>query len=278
MHELAAHFEETVSGVVATVTAASEAVRRNAESMTALAGGAIEETRAVGGASDKMTGDVQTVAAATEELTISFAEVGRSVAEASQIAREAVGDAAQTSRCIAALAEAAQQIGGVVTLIQGVAKQTNLLALNATIEASRAGEAGRGFAVVANEVKGLAGQTAKATEEIAAQIASVQSASQEAVAAISRIVSTIERMDGVSTAMSAAIEEQQSSTREIARSVQQAAAETEQVSGNVGNLAAAARDTGAAADAVLGAARDLAREADRLRRDVATFLEKVRAA
>ena len=187
------------------------------------------------------------MASATEELTSSISEIGRQVAQSTEIAARAVENARRTGDTARSLAEGAQKIGDVVTLIQSIAAQTNLLALNATIEAARAGEAGRGFAVVASEVKSLAGQTAKATTEISEQIAAIQAASDETVTAIRNVANVIAEIDQIGIAIASAIEQQGSATKEISRSVQEAARGTQEVNSNISGVQKAADDTGSAA-------------------------------
>jgi len=211
-------------------------------------------------------------------LSASINEISRQVAESTNIAGEAVAQAEQTNAGVQALADAAQRIGDVVKLISGIAEQTNLLALNATIEAARAGEAGKGFAVVASEVKSLATQTAKATEEITAQVAAIQGATGASVQAIQAIGQTISRVNHIAAAIAAAVEEQGAATQEIARNVQQAAAGTAEVSGHIASVSQAAGETGVAAGEVLGSAKGLARLSDALRDDVDRFVGNIRAA
>ena len=195
-----------------------------------------------------------------------------------RIAQAAVGDAEKTNQTVQGLAQAAQRIGDVLKLISDIAAQTNLLALNATIEAARAGEAGKGFAVVAAEVKNLANQTAKATEEIGLQIGAIQGATKESVEAIQSIGRTIGEVNEIATTIASAVEEQSAATQEIARNVQEAARGTTEVSSNVGGVTQASRETGSAATQVLGAAGELAKLSETLRLEVDQFLTSVRAA
>ena len=211
-------------------------------------------------------------------MTSSVNEVGRQVQESSQIAAEAVRQAELTDARIAQLSQAASRIGDVVKLITAIAEQTNLLALNATIEAARAGEAGRGFAVVASEVKALAAQTAKATEEIGAQIASMQTATQESVGAIKEIGSTIGRISHIASGIAAAVEQQGATTTEIARNLNQAAQATSRVASNISSVNRGAVETGSASSQVLASARSLSKESHLLKGEVDRFLDMVRAA
>jgi methyl-accepting chemotaxis protein len=200
------------------------------------------------------------------------------VQESSRIASEAVDQAARTDHRINELSQLANRVGDVVKFITAIADQTNLLALNATIEAARAGEAGRGFAVVAQEVKALATQTAKATEEISGQISGIQAATQDSVGAIKDIAKTIGRIAEIAAAVAAAVEEQGAATQEIARNVQQAAQGTSQVVANIGDVNRGAGETGAASAQVLSSAQLLANESHRLKREMEGFLTSVRAA
>ncbi|MBR1235277.1 MCP four helix bundle domain-containing protein [Bradyrhizobium sp. AUGA SZCCT0177] len=273
-----ATFDVQVSEALQTLTAASAEMHATAGSMTATAEETSRQATAVANASDVASANVQTVAVATEELHASISEISRQVAQASQTANLAVAETDRTNKTVEGLAEAAQKIGEVISLIQNIASQTNLLALNATIEAARAGESGKGFAVVATEVKALATQTAKATEDISAQIAAIQQETGNAVTAIKTIGTTIAQMNEIATAIAAAVEQQSAATRDIAQNIQEVSKGTTEVSSNVGSVNDAANETGAAASEVLTAADDLSHQSEKLRADVNTFLDLIRAA
>ncbi len=273
----ASHFERDVSSIVDIVAAATTELQNTAQSMVATADQTSRQATAVATAAQQASENVQTVAAATEQLSSSILEINRQVVQSNEIANAAVDEAERTNQKMHGLTEAAQRIGEVVKLINNIASQTNLLALNATIEAARAGDAGKGFAVVAGEVKHLANQTAKATEDISAQIQAVQNATREAVEAISGIGGTIGRMNGVASAIASAVEQQGAATQEIARNIQQAAAGTDRVTSNIGAVTLATGETGHAAREVLSATSELARQADLLSGQVADFLVVVRA-
>lgn len=276
--QMADRFEADVKSVVATVAKATSEMQRVAGEITTSVNGTSERAAAAAAASEEASASVSTVAAATEELASSVTEIGRQVTHSSRVADDAVVKAGRTTEMVGSLASAAEKIGDVLRLIGAIASQTNLLALNATIEAARAGEAGRGFAVVASEVKELASQTAKATDEIAGQVAAIQSATGECVTAIGGISDTIREISGIATTIAAAVEQQGSATREIARSVQQAATGTSEVSVNVTGASQSADRSRALADNVLTATGQLGRQADALHASVDTFLAGLRDA
>lgn len=275
--KLANDFEREMGGVVDAVASAAGQMQHSATALSGSAETSGREADAVAEASGQAGADVQAVAASAEELAASVAEITRQVAEGADVARAAADEARATDGTVQGLAQAASRIGDVVRLISDIAGQTNLLALNATIEAARAGDAGKGFAVVASEVKNLAAQTAKATEEIAAQIGGIQGSTSQAVAALRSITSTIERMNEVTTAIAAAVEEQGAATREIARSAALVAEGTGAVTRRINDVRGASGETGRSAGEVLAASNDLAKQAGLLREKSSDFLKQVRA-
>jgi methyl-accepting chemotaxis protein len=277
MLDLADRFEASVMGVVKNVSSSATEMQATAQSMSNIAQETSAQATTVAAAATEASANVETVASAAEELSASTSEIGSRVTEAARVSQSAADESARTNERIQKLAVSTNKIGEVVELINAIASQTNLLALNATIEAARAGEAGKGFAVVASEVKGLANQTAKATEEIGAQIASVQAETNGAVQAIGAITEIINQVRGISSNIAAAVEEQSSATREIARNVQQASQGTHDVSTNIVSVTQASSQTGAAAEDVLTAAGDLSKDAEKLRKEVETFLANIRA-
>ena len=278
MQKLADDFEQAIGQIVGTVSSASSELELAAGTLTKTADSTQQLSGAVASAAQEASGNVRTVAAAAEEMTSSVNEIARQVQQSSKIATEAVQQAEQTDVRIADLSRAATRIGDVVKLITAIAEQTNLLALNATIEAARAGEAGKGFAVVASEVKSLASQTAKATEEIGTQITSMQAATQESVGAIKEIGNTINRISEIASTIAAAVEEQGSATQQIARNVQQAAQGTSQVATNIAEVNRGASETGSASTQVFNSARSLSKESAHLKAEVQKILQTIRSA
>jgi methyl-accepting chemotaxis protein len=278
MENLANDFERSVNGIVRSVSTAAASMQTTAQSMKATASDASARAAAVEAASESASNNVGTVAAAAEELSSSVTEISRQVTQSSEIASKAVGDAERTNATVKILSTGAEKIGEVVKLIHSIAAQTNLLALNATIEAARAGDSGRGFAVVASEVKALANQTAKATEEISAQVAAMQASTSDAVAAISGITGTIAQMSEITVSISTAIDQQGDATREIARNIQSVAAGSSEISTHIGGVTTAATAAGTAASEVLASAGELDNQSGMLRSAVDGFLAKVRAA
>ena len=270
-HDAVGSFVDKVSSEATELEAAASTLTRTAETTLELSG-------VVSGASGEASSSIQSVAAATGEMTSSVEEIGRQVVESRKIAQVAVQHAKTTDARITALSQAAERIGEVVKLITGIAEQTNLLALNATIEAARAGDAGRGFAVVAQEVKALAAQTARATEEIGKQISGMQTATQESVEAIKEIGTVILQISEVSGMIAAAVEEQGHATRQIARNVQLASDGAARVGSAIADVHQGAADTGSASGQVLSSAQSLSNQASQLKLEIDNFLASMRAA
>ncbi|HEV7877360.1 methyl-accepting chemotaxis protein [Bradyrhizobium sp.] len=275
---LASGFQNAVGSIVDKLSSEATELEAAASTLTRTAETTLELSGVVSGASSEASGNIRSVAAAIEEMTSSVGEIGRQMLASSGIAQSAVEHAKTTDARITALSQAAGRIGDVVKLITGIAEQTNLLALNATIEAARAGDAGRGFAVVAQEVKALAAQTAKATEEIDIQISGMQSATGESVEAIKEIGVVIMRISEVSGIIAAAVEEQGAATREIARNVQMASSGAAQVGSAIADVHQGAADTGSASGQVLASAQSLSSQASQLKLEVDNFLASIRAA
>ncbi|MQX36472.1 CHASE3 domain-containing protein [Roseospira navarrensis] len=278
IEELNHEFDVGVSGVLEAVAAAATQLQSSAQSMASIAEETNTQATTVAAASEEASSNVQTVASAAEELSSSIHEIGRQVQQSNDISHQAAEEAQRTNAVVSGLADASKKIGEVVDLITDIADQTNLLALNATIEAARAGDAGKGFAVVANEVKSLATQTAKATEDIGRQIGAVQSETRTAVGAIESISGIINKITEVATTIASAMEEQDAATQEIARNVQQASQGTAEVSQTIVGVTEAAREAGSAAESVLQATGSLNEQSTQLKAMVERFLADVRAA
>ena len=278
MNRIVGNFNVVVSEIAQTLSSASTELQATAQSMSMTAEETSSQATAVAAASEQASANVQAVAAAGEELSASIAEISRQVAVSTNAAARAVEEAENANTQVNGLVESAQRIGEVVNLISEIAGQTNLLALNATIESARAGEAGRGFAVVAAEVKSLAEQTGRATEEISSKIGEIQAVSVRSAEAIKRIAKVIGEVNDVSNAIASAVHEQGAATQEISRNVMEAAAGTRDVSANITGVTEAAHSTGAASAQTLSAASELSRQSETLRKHVDSFVDEVRAA
>ncbi|MBB3904007.1 methyl-accepting chemotaxis protein [Methylobacterium brachythecii] len=278
MNGIADSFESVVGNIVGSVSASAGDLHATAQTMEAVATRAASRSFNVAAAAEQASSNVSTVAAAAEELGSSVQEIGRQVDNSARLAHQAVSEADQTGILVKELSGAATRIGDAVAMIASIAAQTNLLALNATIEAARAGEAGRGFAVVAAEVKDLAGQTARATDEITAQIGCIQAATGDSVLAIEGITKRIREISGVATSIAAAVEEQGAATQEIVRNVAQASIGTDEVTTNIAEVAGAVEQTGTSSAQVVGAAANLSRQSECLTSEVERFLSNIRAA
>jgi methyl-accepting chemotaxis protein len=271
-------FQDRTTQVVATVARAAESVQSHAGSLSAMAQQSRGQIDVANHAANDTNGNVQTIASAAEELSAAVNEVTQQVNRSTAVAERSVEEADRTSETMRGLADASQKIGAIVQVIQNIASQTNLLALNATIEAARAGEAGKGFAVVASEVKTLANQTTKATDDIQQQINGIQSETGRLVEAIASIGKTVVDMRGISTGIAAAMEQQGATTQEIARNINQAAGNTREVSSNIAGVAEAAETTTRSVGELHTASEALLREATLLSEGMTSFFQQMRAA
>lgn len=278
LRDLANNFESQIGQLTEILAAASTELEATAQSMSNTTEQANQRAMTVAAAAEEASAGVQTVASAAEELTASISEISQQVKQSAESTDRAAVDAQRTDSIVRALAEGAERIGNVIELITQIAGKTNMLALNATIEAARAGEAGKAFEVVATEVKNLATQTAKATDEIASQITEIQSATREAVGAIQAITQTINQVAAISSNIAKSIEQQSHATLDISRNVQQTAQATQEVSINIVGVSQAAEVTGAAATEVFSSASGVAEQIEVLRQEVTRFVTDVRAA
>jgi methyl-accepting chemotaxis protein len=276
LDELAETFEASLSGLVSSLAGAAGDTRHSAQTLSSSTENITDQAGIVSEAVQGVSSSMESVASATEELSSSIGEIARQVAESSTISDEAVQEARNADSIVQTLAVAAQKIGEVVSLINDIASQTNLLALNATIEAARAGEAGKGFAVVANEVKHLATQTARATEEIITQISDMQSATSQTVGAIGNINTTIRRMSEIASSIAAAVEQQSAATGEIARNVQEASGGVSNISEAIGMVKISTDEAGSLAGGLLSRATGLTGESEKLSQEVHAFLGRLK--
>lgn len=274
---LAEDFERDVGTIVETVGSAAAELEASSVTMSSGAEETSKQVQAVAAASEEAERNVQSVASAAEEMNASIAEISKRVQEAANITKTAVDEATNANKIMGNLATSSEEIGQVVKTINSIAQQTNLLALNATIEAARAGEAGKGFAVVANEVKELARQTAKATEEISQKISGVQADTKQSVTALKLIEDTIGKINGISVDIANSVEEQSASTGEISRNASEATIGTRSVTENITEVAKVAEDSGRTASEVQSASQNLSDESEKLRQAVKYFLEKMKS-
>lgn len=277
LKKLSNDFEQGVGQIVEQLSRSAIELQANSKNLLEMADQTSQQTATVAAATEEASSSIQTVASAAEELSSSIGEINRQIDTSSRVAADAVEEVKKTDATVSTLSEAATQIGDVVKLIQDIAAQTNLLALNATIEAARAGEAGKGFAVVASEVKNLANQTGRATEEISSKIVTVQSVANESVKAIRSIGNIIERINEITQKIAEALRQQDAATREISNNVQQASAGTSEISSSIVSVTHAAQESRNAANEVFDAAVGLSQQSDGLKKNIQTFLDKIRA-
>ena len=276
--EATREFENQIGGIIQVVSNAINQLQASSTSMANVAARTSDQTQTVAHASEEASTNVQTVSTAADELTSAIREISQQVAESSSVSRVAVSEAKNSHESVKGLVASVAQISEVIELINDIAEQTNLLALNATIEAARAGDAGKGFSVVAAEVKNLATQTAKATEQISSQIAAIQASTDAAAASIDGIGETISQIDEIAVAISSAIEEQSAATNEIARNIEQASVGTQEVSSNIVHVKEGATEVGSAADDIESSTCELSEQADSLKSVVDQFIIKIREA
>jgi methyl-accepting chemotaxis protein len=270
-------FRQAIGAVLHGLTDNASAMRNTAQTINRVASGANEQAVAASGATNQASGNVSAVAGAAEELSASVQEIGRQVQHSADAVRQTGQRTEKSIAEIESLAAATQRIDGVLNLIQAIARQTNLLALNATIEAARAGDAGRGFAVVAHEVKALAGQTAKATEEIGQNVGLIQSSTRSAVDAVREIGGAVHEINAITSTIAGAVEEQNAATREISANAQSAAQGNETLVTNIDSLKEAIGETSTAAASVLATSDDLSTTAETLSREVEKFFHNLRS-
>lgn len=278
MADASSRFAANIGGIVDTVSSASTELQSTAQSMSSIAEETSNQATSVAAATEEATTNVTTVSSATEELSSSIGDISRRISQASDISRQAVEEVSRTEGQMDQLAQTAEKIGEVISMISDIAEQTNLLALNATIESARAGEAGKGFAVVATEVKALASETAKATDSISGLIQEIQGQTRTSVASIGEIGAIIARINESSVDIAAAMEQQDTATREIAQNVTEASRGTQSVSESISGVTQASQETGAAASQVTMAASELSSQASRLKIEVDEFLSEIQAA
>ena len=278
LNNLAVDVETQIKGIVESLASMATELDSAAQSMSSTVGETTRQAGAVTGIAQHASSNVEAVASAAEELSASITEISKQVAQSTTVTTRAVSEADTTQKKVEELAAATQKIGDIVNLINEIASQTNLLALNATIEAARAGDAGKGFAVVASEVKNLANQTAKATEDIVGQIATIQGSTGEVVNVIRNIGTTIREVNSIATTIAAAVEEQGAATGEIARNVQETASATREVTSTIEQVSAAANESGHAASQVQSAAGEVSTQSEKLRNQVEKLVRQLKSA